>query len=294
MTDTIRDARETFHFWVDDAVIDQFATSLGPYGLALYTVLCRRAKKGQSYPSIKKLAADTGMGATSVKKYLGTLRDLGLITITPRKDEWGDPTSNLYTILDLSHLSNRGSVPGDPPRSPDDRPQSPDDPGVGRQTTDPRSPDDHEVVPLEGAEILRSNYLCTEPESVQALCPTIDCSHEELPRSKEKKAARKRPQIAPISDDDWPGLREMIAQFNLPIHYLDDNNWWNGMSYVCNNPTPEWLEREFARMEMWCVENASKTPTTQWKKFVRRWLENAYENERKKRASAQIHPYRRP
>ncbi len=97
-----------------------------------------------------------------------------------------------------------------------------------------------------------------------------------------KKSPKK---IPPITEDDWPGLRQLLKDFNLPIVLLDDNDWWNDLSYTCNNPTNEWLTRQFAKMEGWLKENPKKRPTTRWKTFVRGWLERAYERERKDYAS---------
>ena len=85
----------------------------------------------------------------------------------------------------------------------------------------------------------------------------------------------------PISEDDWPGLRQILTDFNLPMTQLDDNNWWNSLSYTCNSPDNAWLTAQFARMEAWLTENPRKRPTTRWKTFVRGWLERAYEYDRR-------------
>jgi hypothetical protein len=85
----------------------------------------------------------------------------------------------------------------------------------------------------------------------------------------------------PIADDDWPGLRTLLEKFSFALPPLDDNNWWNILSYTCNCQNLMWLEREFARMEAWLDENPGKRPTTRWKTFVRGWLERSYERERK-------------
>jgi DNA-binding transcriptional MocR family regulator len=52
------------------------------------------------WPSIKLLARETGLSRTTVKTTLRRLEALGLITIQARQDGEGDPTSNLYTLVD--------------------------------------------------------------------------------------------------------------------------------------------------------------------------------------------------
>lgn len=112
-------------------------------------------------------------------------------------------------------------------------------------------------------------------------------SSEPAPDAPEEASAallkRKTPPT-PIREEDWPGLRQMLLDFKLPLAPLDDNDWWNSISYTCNSPEPDWLQVEFARMEAWLKENPRKTPTTRWKTFVRGWLERAYEAERKRHA----------
>jgi len=80
----------------------------------------------------------------------------------------------------------------------------------------------------------------------------------------------------------------MLATFGLPLAALNDNDWWNDLSYTCNNPTNQWLEREFAKMHAWLRENPTKRPATRWKTFVRGWLERSYEKERKSYASQKV------
>jgi len=92
---------------------------------------------------------------------------------------------------------------------------------------------------------------------------------------------RKKITAVPIKDEDWPGLVEMILQFELPLDPLNDNEWWNDISWSCNNPSNAWLTREFAKMHAWRKENPLRAPRTGWKRFVRGWLERTYAQERK-------------
>jgi len=95
-----------------------------------------------------------------------------------------------------------------------------------------------------------------------------------------KKSGNKVPAV-PISSEDWPGLVEIITQFGLPLESLNDNEWWNDISWSCNNPSNAWLTREFAKMHAWIKENPAKAPRSRWQRFVRTWLERTYEQERK-------------
>jgi hypothetical protein len=85
----------------------------------------------------------------------------------------------------------------------------------------------------------------------------------------------------PINPEEWPGLTNLLTAFELPLTALNDNDWWNDLSYTCNSPTNQWLEREFAKMHAWLRENPRRTPTKGWKRFVRTWLERAYEHDRR-------------
>jgi len=86
----------------------------------------------------------------------------------------------------------------------------------------------------------------------------------------------------PLREEDWPGLKQLLTDFGFPVSSLNDNEWWNDLSYTCNNPDNAWLTREFAKMHAWLTENPRRRPTTSWKRFVRGWLERAYDQERRK------------
>lgn len=108
---------------------------------------------------------------------------------------------------------------------------------------------------------------------------------EQLEACEEGTAGRKPRPVVPIDDEDWPGLKGLLEEFGLPLEYLNDNDWWNDLSYTCNNPSNPWLTQQFARMHAWFKENPTRRPTTGWKRFVRYWLERAYEYERRNNAA---------
>jgi len=77
-------------------------------------------------------------------------------------------------------------------------------------------------------------------------------------------------------------LREQKA---VPFDAMDDPMWWEGVSDIINGIDFPFLKREFGRMQAWIQENPNKKPATPggWKRFVRRWLEKGYEQDRKRR-----------
>lgn len=98
------DARRVHYFWLDDALFDHYGQTLGVYGIAIYAYLARRAKAQKSFPSIRRIAKDLCCGTEKVQNVLKTLQNMRLISIERRLSLHGDAESNLYTIMDLSHL----------------------------------------------------------------------------------------------------------------------------------------------------------------------------------------------
>jgi Helix-turn-helix domain len=122
---TLQDDRRTYRFWVDDALFDTFGPRLGPYGIAVYTYLARRVSDGSTYPSLTRIARDTGMSRDSVIRSMKVLEDFGLITKEVRTTTEGNHTSNLYHLCDLSPYhglyhgtQNHGSSSQLPPSLP--------------------------------------------------------------------------------------------------------------------------------------------------------------------------------
>ena len=112
---TLHDGRRVFHFWIDDEVLDTYGPLIGPFGIAVYVYLARRAKVKQSFPAYGTIAKETGMSRRKAISTIHALEAQKLIAIETRLSESGDPTSNRYVIQDLSHLHARGSAGGAPP-----------------------------------------------------------------------------------------------------------------------------------------------------------------------------------
>jgi DNA-binding Lrp family transcriptional regulator len=106
--DVVRDGRRG-RFWMDDDILDHYAKELGVHGLAVYTVLCRRAgKNGQSHPSVRRIAEDLGISERQAKRELKKLKDLKLITIQRRDTQ---NKTSVYTILETPPGDSQSPTP---------------------------------------------------------------------------------------------------------------------------------------------------------------------------------------
>ncbi len=93
-----------------------------------------------------------------------------------------------------------------------------------------------------------------------------------------------------LPEDLW--LKELVeSQTLVPANYLLDSPWWDSVAETCGGIDKEFLGREFARMAAWCIENASRKPSSRagWKRFVRGWLERAHEKARKSYGQKDAH-----
>lgn len=86
------------------------------------------------------------------------------------------------------------------------------------------------------------------------------------------------------ASDLW--LKDFLDSQTLipcPRSALDHPAWWEEVSHTANGLSLEVLQREFAKMGAWLIENPRRLPGTSrgWKRFVRQWLERAYEKERR-------------
>lgn len=111
MGDQLLDARRPGFFIVDNELIDNFGPKIGVYGVAVYSLLARFAGSGDaSFPSYQTIASKLGMSRFQAIKTVKTLIETSLITCSPRTNQTGDATSNVYTLVDL-----KGSQSGRPP-----------------------------------------------------------------------------------------------------------------------------------------------------------------------------------
>ena len=72
-------------YWVPKTVIQRYAVSIGPIGIAVYNVLASMADKEQEcFPSQKYIADRLGYSRATVNKALKVLKDYGLIAVNKR------------------------------------------------------------------------------------------------------------------------------------------------------------------------------------------------------------------
>lgn len=102
--DQVRDSRQPGHFWADNEIVDEYLSTIGIYGFAVYMLLTRYAdfKTGQCDPSVSGMATRLGISAPTVRAALDKLKDAKLITIRHRHREKDGKMINqtsVYTIL---------------------------------------------------------------------------------------------------------------------------------------------------------------------------------------------------
>lgn len=102
MPDQVRSIRTEHWFFIGNAIIDNYGSELGVYGIALYTTLCRFASNDRQdcFPSHETLATRTSMSKRQVIRVLKQLEELGLIKWNRQYTEAGKQMSNLYLLLD--------------------------------------------------------------------------------------------------------------------------------------------------------------------------------------------------
>jgi len=95
----VRDLREKEWFVVDDKFLNGYAKFLGVYAVGVYCSLCRCAnKKQKSWPSIKKIANDLGIGRTKVMESIKFLEFWKIIN----KQRIGLRCTNRYLLIKKS------------------------------------------------------------------------------------------------------------------------------------------------------------------------------------------------
>jgi len=98
----IRDKRTDHRFFIDNIITDRYGPIIGPYGIAVYSVLVRHSNPYGlgAYPSHKTIAKKIGGSVATVKSTLAQLERIGLIESYPRYRADGGQTSNGYMIYD--------------------------------------------------------------------------------------------------------------------------------------------------------------------------------------------------
>ena len=96
----VEDKRGHYFYRIDNAVIEEYGPKIGAYGLAVYNVLAMYAgRKDSAFPSLRTIEKDLGISRPTIVKAIDTLIEVGLITKERRRNERGDHTSNVYTLV---------------------------------------------------------------------------------------------------------------------------------------------------------------------------------------------------
>jgi len=104
----VRDHRPRGWFWLDDRIIDHFASLLTHSQLSVYVYYCRRANsRGQSYASIADLCARLRVDRDTVRLANQRLVALQLIRVESGKDK-GKP--NLITLLQTGGVADESGT----------------------------------------------------------------------------------------------------------------------------------------------------------------------------------------
>ena len=108
----IRDRRKSGWFWVENSVLDEHGSSLGPFGLAVYFTLARLANNEtqSTFPSQRRIARLIRVSERKVRDALNLLAKLQLIEITSRESVNGDRDTNEYTLLSLNKSESDADV----------------------------------------------------------------------------------------------------------------------------------------------------------------------------------------
>lgn len=110
MTDRLVDRREPGFYIVDNEIIEDFGAKLGVYGIAVYNVLLKfsNASGENAFPSYQTIADLLGISRPKAIEGVKLLLECGLIEKTARKSSSGDPTTNIYTLLDVKKTKGGG------------------------------------------------------------------------------------------------------------------------------------------------------------------------------------------
>lgn len=110
----VADRRKHGYFTIDNVLLDVYGKELGPYGIAVYAALARFANRDEEcWPSYATIAERTGVSRSQIIRMLAKLVELKIVAVTPRYNEKGEQTSNLYMLLDI--VGDRGSHQTPPP-----------------------------------------------------------------------------------------------------------------------------------------------------------------------------------
>ncbi len=111
MPDQIQRGSRRNFFIVFNAIFDEWEHfDIDTYDIAVYFCLLRYSDNDtrKAFPGQTHIAKVTRMSVRRVKTSIKNLKEQSLIDITPRYEEKGAQTSNLYTVYDANEVIHRG------------------------------------------------------------------------------------------------------------------------------------------------------------------------------------------
>jgi hypothetical protein len=102
----IRDKRQKEWFWLDNALLDEYARLIGPNAVLVYIALSRHADNDEQtcWPSMETIAEEIGIKSrNTVAKGIKTLQKFGMIEVQQSKKVDGTHNNNVYTLLSKKH-----------------------------------------------------------------------------------------------------------------------------------------------------------------------------------------------
>lgn len=219
----------------------------GPGKVILLALADRCDTAGLCWPSISTIADDTGLGRSTVKKHLKSLRESGLLIWTNEFTNKGDKDSNRY-ILTLG-----GGSPDSPPRSRGNPPGSPGSSPVGHQVADGGSPGGHKAsieapigstieTILPAVEELGLELERSDPGEKATIAEQI---YQEYPRKVAKQDAIKAIKKALKRNDPEMILRK-VKEYAEAITWQESRfipypaTWFNSERF--NDDPAEWRQ----------------------------------------------------
>jgi len=202
-----------------DALIDaHYAAKIGALGLALYTVLRRRADgQGYCWPSHDTMAQESGMSKASVKRVLKVLRQHGLITWQACHSAEGDPDANTYHLLPVGgwgQADPRGGVRltlgvGS------DRPQG----GVRLSSEGKNLKEGSEVEGGDGAVVRSADQALSPPEEERVHPEAETTTQDQTPASAEGDETPQTWEATTLpgrAKELWQGWQDICTTEGLP------------------------------------------------------------------------------
>lgn len=93
---TIRDLRKGDWYWISKVLLDEYGSTLGPIGIAIYNCLAEYSnQEGFCFPAHKTIADKIGASISSVQRGIRQMIKLGIIRKGRRR------YSNVYYLLKL-------------------------------------------------------------------------------------------------------------------------------------------------------------------------------------------------